>query len=424
MSSSLRPSLKALTGVRFLAALHVMAFHYAPRESAPAWLHRFLECGPSSVTLFFILSGFILAYSYLGAQETVRVEPRAFWAARFARVYPVYVLGLVLMTPPLVDFLARAAGGLTQEVLWKLSSTGAAVFTLTQAWAPPMACVWNCPGWSLSVEAFFYLLFPLLCMPVVRARQRGLWAAAAAMVGVAVIASVLWLLVEQWIAGSSAPLLGPDTWRQVAAYNPLLRLPQFLLGVVLGRLFAQRVSDGRGIGPAAPVQAVVAAMACLAIFVAPWSGSALAFKELALMPPFALLIWGLAVPPSRRPRFCRVLHLSLGEPKSKRGVRSLLGSSTVAAKAVGGPVGALLALTLIVRESSRTMPASHQMPSLKAGRGDHPSEHRRRSCPSPTARKPAPPGRPTRETRRGRTSLLAVRSSAGWSSRASRTSPS
>jgi peptidoglycan/LPS O-acetylase OafA/YrhL len=294
MSSSLRPSLKALTGVRFLAALHVMAFHYAPRESAPAWLHRFLECGPSSVTLFFILSGFILAYSYLGAQETVRVEPRAFWAARFARVYPVYVLGLVLMTPPLVDFLARAAGGLTQEVLWKLSSTGAAVFTLTQAWAPPMACVWNCPGWSLSVEAFFYLLFPLLCMPVVRARQRGLWAAAAAMVGVAVIASVLWLLVEQWIAGSSAPLLGPDTWRQVAAYNPLLRLPQFLLGVVLGRLFAQRVSDGRGIGPAAPVQAVVAAVACLAIFVAPWSGSALAFKELALMPPFALLIWGLA----------------------------------------------------------------------------------------------------------------------------------
>lgn len=294
MASSPRPSLKALTGVRFLAALHVVAFHYFPREGTPEWFQRFLEGGPSSVTLFFILSGFILAYSYLGAGETVRVEPRAFWAARFARVYPVYVLGLVLMTPPLLDFLIRAAGGFTQEVLWKLSSTGAAVFTLTQAWAPPVACVWNCPGWSLSVEAFFYLLFPLLCVPVVRAGQRGLWASAAAMLGVTAVTSFLWLLVDQWIAASPSPLLGAETWKEVAAYNPLLRLPQFLLGVVLGRLFSQRVTAGQGMGPAASVQAVVAAVVALAIFVAPWAGAALAFKELALMPAFALLIWGLA----------------------------------------------------------------------------------------------------------------------------------
>lgn len=272
----------------------MVAFHYAPREGVPAWLNRFLDGGPSSVTLFFILSGFILAYSYLGAEDTVRVEPRAFWATRFARVYPVYLLGLVLMTPPLVDALVRAAGGLTQEVLWKLSGTGVAVFTLTQAWAPPVACVWNCPGWSLSVEALFYLLFPLLCVPVVRAGPRGLWAAAAAMLGVTAIASFLWVLVDQWIAGSLSPLFGADTWRQVAAYNPLLRLPQFLLGLVLGRLFSQRVREGRGMGPAAPAQAWVAAAACVAIFLAPWSGSALAFKDLALMPAFALLIWGLA----------------------------------------------------------------------------------------------------------------------------------
>lgn len=294
MPSSPRPSLKALTGVRFLAALHVVAFHYFPREGTPEWFQRLLECGPSSVTLFFILSGFILAYSYLGAGETVRVEPRAFWAARFARVYPVYVLGLVLMTPPLLDFLVRAAGGFTQEVLWKFSTTGAAVFSLTQAWAPPVACVWNCPGWSLSVEAFFYLLFPLLCVPVVRAGQRGLWASAAAMLGVTAAASVVWLLVDQWIAGSPAPLVGPEAWKQVAAYNPLLRLPQFLLGVVLGRLFSQRIHVGQGLGPAASSQALVAAGACLAIFVAPWAGPALAFKELALMPAFALLVWGLA----------------------------------------------------------------------------------------------------------------------------------
>jgi len=291
---SARPSLNALTGVRFLAALHVVAFHYAPREGLPAWIDRLLNGGPSSVTLFFVLSGFILAYSYLGAQQTVRVEPRAFWAARFARVYPVYLLGLVLMTPPVVDAAVRVAGGLTQEVLWKLSSTGVAVFTLTQAWGPQVPCVWNCPGWSLSVEAFFYLLFPLCCLPVVRAGRRGLWAVAGATLAVTALTTTLWVLVERWLTASPSPPWGPDTWLQVAAYNPLLRLPQFLLGVVLGRLFSQRVSEGRGPGPAAPAQALVAAAASLVLFIAPWPTPVLAFRELALMPVFGLLIWGLA----------------------------------------------------------------------------------------------------------------------------------
>ncbi|WP_224372086.1 acyltransferase family protein [Hyalangium versicolor] len=289
-----RVSLNALTGVRFLAALHVVAFHYAPREGVSAWLERFLASGPHSVTLFFILSGFILAYSYLGAQDSPRVQGRAFWLARFARIYPVYALGLVIMAPAVVDSLARTAGGLTQEVFWKLSGVGLAVFTLTQAWKPSVACVWNCPGWSLSVEAFFYLLFPLLCVPVVRAGRRGLWAGAAATLGVSAVATVLWVLVDRWIAESPAPPFGPDTWLQVAAYNPVLRLPQFLLGVLLGRLFSQRLSEGRGAGPGAPAQALVAAAASLAIFLVPWPGSSAAFKELALMPAFALLIWGLA----------------------------------------------------------------------------------------------------------------------------------
>ena len=241
-----RTSLNALTGVRFLAALHVVAFHYAPREGLPAWLNRLLDGGPNSVTLFFILSGFVLAYSYLGAQDTARVERRAFWVARFARVYPVYLLGLVLITPPVVDAALRAAGGLTNEVLWKLSSSGLAAFTLTQAWSPQAACVGNCPGWSLSVEAFFYLLFPWLSLAVIRAGRRGLWATAAAGLGVTALTTVLWVLVDQWIAGSPAPLFGSETWLQVAAYNPALRLPQFLLGVVLGRVSAS--AGARSVG--------------------------------------------------------------------------------------------------------------------------------------------------------------------------------
>ncbi|WP_225409863.1 acyltransferase family protein [Stigmatella hybrida] len=286
MSSPPRPSLRALTGVRFLAALHVVAFHYAPREGLPAWLDRFLSAGSHSVTLFFILSGFILAYSYLGAQEAPQVEPRAFWAARFARVYPVYLLGLVLMAPPWLDGVRRAAGGLRPEALGEIAPVGLAALTLTQAWVPDLACVWNCPGWSLSVEAFFYLLFPVLCLPVVHSASQGLWRAAAATLAGTAVLVLLWL----WGEG----LFGADTWLKVAAYNPLLRLPQFLLGIVLGRLFSLRVKHGQGAGPAASTQAWVAAGASVLLLAAPLDGAALAFRDLALMPCYALLLWSLA----------------------------------------------------------------------------------------------------------------------------------
>lgn len=294
MSSSPRPSLHALTGVRFLAALHVVAFHYAPREGLPAWLDRFLSAGSHSVTLFFILSGFILAYSYLGAQQAPQVEPRAFWAARFARVYPVYLLGLVLMAPPWLDGVRRAAGALRPEALWDIVPVGVAALTLTQAWVPEVACVWNCPGWSLSVEALFYLLFPVLCLPVVRAAPGGLWRAGAATLAGTAVLVLLWLGVAGWRDAHPAPPFGADTWLKVAAYNPLLRLPQFLLGIVLGRLFSLRVKAGLGAGPAASAQAWVAAAASVALLAAPLSETALAFRDLALMPVYALLLWSLA----------------------------------------------------------------------------------------------------------------------------------
>ncbi len=59
---------------------------------------RFLSNGFMGVPFFFLLSGFILTYSYLGQVETHN-QRRRFWEARFARVYPVYLLSLVLNWP-------------------------------------------------------------------------------------------------------------------------------------------------------------------------------------------------------------------------------------------------------------------------------------------------------------------------------------
>src|SRR4051812_18742819 len=95
-----RPALPLLTSLRFFAATNVVVFHFffpAPTD----FLRSLFSAGLQSVTFFFVLSGFILAYVYSG--DTAAAEspksPRAFWAARAGRILPAYVLGLALGLP-------------------------------------------------------------------------------------------------------------------------------------------------------------------------------------------------------------------------------------------------------------------------------------------------------------------------------------
>jgi peptidoglycan/LPS O-acetylase OafA/YrhL len=85
--------------VRFFAAFYVVLFHGLPwlrqKYALPGSLQTFLGNGYLAVNLFFILSGFILAYTYDGQIEG-KTNRLHFWEARFARIYPVYFLSLVL----------------------------------------------------------------------------------------------------------------------------------------------------------------------------------------------------------------------------------------------------------------------------------------------------------------------------------------
>ena len=136
-----RRELPALTGVRFLAAWYVVLFHALPglahRYPLPKLLGTFLSNGYLAVGLFFLLSGFILAYTYEGQIDGASGRTR-FWEARFARIYPVYLLSLVLSYT-----LATSLP----------FGTRLAVLGMVQAWNPlnpDMAGAWNYPAWTLS----------------------------------------------------------------------------------------------------------------------------------------------------------------------------------------------------------------------------------------------------------------------------------
>ncbi len=95
-----REHLRPLTGMRFLAALVVVFFHavftFDVRLPLTSWGSALLIRGYLSVDFFFLLSGFILSYCYTTTDGHIRGNARDFWVARFARIYPVYFLGLLL----------------------------------------------------------------------------------------------------------------------------------------------------------------------------------------------------------------------------------------------------------------------------------------------------------------------------------------
>src|SRR5258708_13443638 len=155
-----RPRLPALNSLRFFAALHVVFFHFLVLKivSSVGWLGQISSIGYVGVSFFFVLSGFILVYTYAGRVTAAR----DFWRARFARIYPAFAFSLLLTGPFFffatsmlnVPFFAWFSTHLKLVVLL--------VPLLLQAWVPLAALAWNSVAWGLSAGAFFYLLFRFL----------------------------------------------------------------------------------------------------------------------------------------------------------------------------------------------------------------------------------------------------------------------
>ena len=87
--------LHALTGLRCFAAINIVFFHF----SNPQWfgfLAPVVNAGFISVSYFILLSGFVLAYNYAERARNGQLDRTRFWEARFTRIYPIYLLSLIL----------------------------------------------------------------------------------------------------------------------------------------------------------------------------------------------------------------------------------------------------------------------------------------------------------------------------------------
>lgn len=281
----MRPHLPALTGLRFMAALHVVLYHFAKQvlADAPAPLQHIVGSGYVGVTMFFVLSGFILAYNYL--DRDTPVAPIPFWQARFSRLYPIYAVGLLLAFVPFLVLSARDHSGPT---LWGvLIGGGMATVTLLQSWGPPLSRIWNGPGWSLSVEAFFYAVFPFLVMGMRRLSLRQIACGIPLAYFASLVPGILYLCLAP--DGYSGWIHGQGSWMVAIRYHPLARFPEFVVGLLAGALFLRLPNH---VFPTwtAPASVAVLLMAMLGRDQLPF----ILLHNGLLAPLFALLIVSLA----------------------------------------------------------------------------------------------------------------------------------
>ncbi len=280
-----RPDLPALTSLRFFAALWVVAFHIREiglwKGGSDAY-NALVKLGYLGVSFFFVLSGFILVYVYTGQ----RIAKRPFWQARFARIYPAYALSLLVTLPGLLHFLPW---------MRQLHVTGLVLVAyplLLEAWFPSILLFWNIVAWTLSAEVFFYLVFPFAIRRLEALTWRGLrlwmigcWLASLVLTGTYV------LLRPDGIAHTTSADM-QSFWLGVIKLNPLVRLPEFLLGMGAGAALLYLPKQPRSWPIAAGAALLLLGIVFQNRVPYPMMHSGL------MAPAFALLIFGFATQPA------------------------------------------------------------------------------------------------------------------------------
>jgi len=257
-----------LTGLRFLAAFSVLFAHGVAvllrgHDNPGSVAYWCTQASGFGMTLFFVLSGFVIHYNYANSVTAGRLRGiAAYLWARFARLYPLYLLtlvGYVLVSRRHFDFWFGDPAPF-RDVLHALPY----FLVSLQSWfyvpIGDTSLIYAVGGstsvtWSISTEWFFYFTFPLVAWLVLRSRSpRGTAALILAW-------CVLWIAlttnlfdraagINAWAVehyGSVAEMRQPrdDFAAQdsyvfwLLSFSPYFRMGEFVLGSLIAQLYMQ-----------------------------------------------------------------------------------------------------------------------------------------------------------------------------------------
>jgi peptidoglycan/LPS O-acetylase OafA/YrhL len=157
-------ALPQLTGIRALAATMVYLHHYPPPAAMVGpFLFSFFREMYSGVTIFFVLSGFLIYFRHSSAESLHRIPLIRYCFHRFARIYPMYflvVVGMAVWTLIYFRHVQFTAGQVSALFLLQL--------TFVKGFSDQFKFIGVGQGWTLTVEVVFYVLFPLLLVLIRR----------------------------------------------------------------------------------------------------------------------------------------------------------------------------------------------------------------------------------------------------------------
>ncbi len=219
-----------LTFTRFLAGVSIVILHYG-LYTWPISTHLVFPImgkSISAVSYFFILSGFILVVSSAkGGNLIPKVDSSTFWKKRAARILPIYIFSVLLFFA--INF--RYDPSIPLE--WQTQSYYYSFFLL-QAWKYKMVLDINYPAWTLSVEIFFYFIFPWVYSNLVALSTKKL----------IIISIIAWwgnTYIYQCLLEENAP-------HNFAMYYPLFHVATFITGMCSGIIFVKNYAwlSGKG----------------------------------------------------------------------------------------------------------------------------------------------------------------------------------
>jgi len=212
--------LKALTATRGFAALLVVIFHFGTDIKPFSYFEQFFTGGNIAVSYFYVLSGFVMYWTY----RDRNISFGDYIKRRIARIVPVYWFAILLCMLAVVYFDLRYHNPpIDAEVIKSLLLN----LFFIQGYFPKYNLSINPPGWSLSVEMFFYILFPVL-LTVARRNMRFF-----------IAAGVIFFLLSQMVHMlmiKHLSLADPEA-HNLIFYHPLFHLNEFILGMMGGYYF-------------------------------------------------------------------------------------------------------------------------------------------------------------------------------------------
>lgn len=281
----------AVESLRGIAALAVVGYHLAavtewPRSFPPRLL---LSNGDAGVTLFFVLSGFLLWRPFAKAALEAGPMPglRQFFANRALRILPAYWLALTVV---IVGFGVAARGGAWRYYLFAQNYSRESFFGVIS------------PAWSLAVEAIFYLVLPVAGFAAVRAARGAAnrLAVVYGVIGVWFGASLLYKILA-WAAQ------GVDATDPLFIFNFPAKAHLFAGGMLLATWHA-RDRERSPLGSPGRSAAIGSLLVVAAVAVRYRTEATALFFDTVTAAGFTLIVAAIAFESARTTRLSRALH--------------------------------------------------------------------------------------------------------------------